>query len=147
MIRSIVFAEDDEDEQFYFREVLHEIKPDIHIEFVANGHELLDLLKSYIPDLLFLDLDMPYRNGLECLMEIRKQEAISKLPVVIFSSTNRPANITTAYDTGCDLFVHKSSSYSHYAAQLKQILHLNWKEPTLIRQKHMFKTFEIDLID
>jgi CheY-like chemotaxis protein len=91
MIRYIVFAEDDEDDQLYFREAFHEINKDIHLSFVSNGIQLIKLLNDFLPDLLFLDLEMPYKDGLQCLVELRDNSVSNKLPVVILSSTMNPA--------------------------------------------------------
>ena len=136
MIKTIVLAEDDEDDQLYFREVFHEIDSNIKIMFVRDGNQLLQLLKNFLPDLLFLDLEMPYKNGLECLVELRKDTSYNNLPVVIFSSTMRPANIQTAYEMGAHLFLHKSSSYSECSHCLKQILSMDWNDPEKVREKH-----------
>jgi len=133
MIKTIVFAEDDEDDQLHFTDVFYEIDADIQIVFVRDGNQLLQLLKNFLPDLLFLDLEMPYKNGLECLVELRKNIAYNNLPVVICSSTMRPANIQTVYEMGAHLFLHKSSSYSDYSYCLKQILSLNWGDPEKVR--------------
>lgn len=136
MICTVVFAEDDEDDQLYFREVFREINPHIRIVFVSNGIQLLRLLKNFLPDLLFLDLEMPYKNGLECLVDLRSDPSSANLPVVIFSSTMKPANIQTAYEMGAHLFLHKSSKYSEYSDCLKKILSMDWDRPEIIREKY-----------
>ncbi|HEY0733164.1 MAG TPA: response regulator, partial [Chitinophagaceae bacterium] len=92
-IRSIVLAEDDKDDHIFFSEALMQIDPSLKLTTVDDGNELMDLLKHYYPDILFLDLDMPYKNGLECLREIRSSETLKDLPVIVFSSTSRPVNI------------------------------------------------------
>lgn len=135
-IRSVVFAEDDEDDQLYFKEVFREIDPGIHIVFVTDGIRLSQLLQHFLPDLLFLDLEMPYKNGLQCLVELRENPVSTDLPVVVFSSTVQPANIQTAYEMGADLFLHKSSRYSEYADSLKKIINLDWDHPGKIRKQY-----------
>ena len=77
-IRSIVLAEDDKDDHIFFSEALMQIDPSLKLTTVDDGNELMDLLKHYYPDILFLDLDMPYKNGLECLKEIRSQRNIKR---------------------------------------------------------------------
>ena len=136
MIRSIIFAEDDEDDQFYFREAFHEINKEIQVSFVSNGNELMQLLKNFLPDLIFLDLEMPYKNGLECLVELRNNPVLNKVPVVVLSSTMRPANIQTSYEMGANLFLHKSSRYAEYSDCLKQVMSMDWDYPELIRERH-----------
>jgi len=136
MIRSIVFAEDDEDDQFYFREAFYEIDKNIQVRFVSNGNQLMQLLKNFLPDLVFLDLEMPYKNGLECLVELRNNPLLNKLPAIVLSSTMRPANIQTAYEMGANLFLHKSSRYTEYSNCLKRVMSMDWNNPELIRQQH-----------
>jgi CheY-like chemotaxis protein len=136
MIRTVVFAEDDEDDQLYFREVFREINADIQIVFVRDGNQLLQLLRNFLPDILFLDLEMPYKNGLQCLVELRENSSYSGLPIVVFSSTMRPANIQTAYEMGAHLFLHKSSRYSEYSDCLKKILLMDWGHPEKIRENY-----------
>jgi DNA-binding NarL/FixJ family response regulator len=89
-----------------------------------------------VPDLLFLDLEMPYKNGLECLVEIRNNEALKHLPVVVFSSTTRPANIQTAYEMGADLFFIKPSVFSDLSNAVSTILKLDWSQPEVIKQQY-----------
>jgi len=95
-ITSIILAEDDIDDQNIFQIALQEIDSAIQTQFVSNGKELLALLQNNIPDLLFLDLEMPYKNGLECLIEIKADTRLEKIPVIVFSSTTKPSNIQTA---------------------------------------------------
>lgn len=136
-LRNVFLAEDDEDDRYFFRQVIGEINPEINLELVGDGRQLLDLLQHFCPDLLFLDLEMPYKNGLECLQEIRAKESLRELPVIVFSSTNRPANIQTAYEMGADLFLLKSASMSEYKASLQAVLNLDWDHPRAIREQYL----------
>jgi DNA-binding NarL/FixJ family response regulator len=113
-------------------EELQEVK----VECVPNGRQLMQLLNNYLPDIVFLDLEMPYKNGLECLVEIRSTAATKDLPVVVFSSTSRPSNIQTAYEMGAHLFIYKSSNYLEYAASLKSVYSLDWTRPEKITNAH-----------
>jgi len=140
MIHNIVFAEDDEDDQFYFREVFREMDKNIHLVFVSNGHQLMHLLQNFIPDLVFLDLEMPYKNGLQCLVELRDNPLLNKLPVIVLSSTMKPSNIQTAYEMGANLFVHKSSRYSEYSECLNTIITMDWDDPETIREQYCSDT-------
>lgn len=135
-ITSIILAEDDIDDQNIFQIALQEIDSSIQIQFVSNGRELLDILQNHKPDLLFLDLDMPYKNGLECLLEIRNNPALEKIPVIVFSSTTKPSNIQTAYEMGAHLFFIKPPIYSDYLSSIKTIFKLNWDEPDAVREQY-----------
>jgi CheY-like chemotaxis protein len=135
-VRSIILAEDDVDDQNIFQIALQEVDPDIKLDFVANGKELTSLLQNFKPDLLFLDLEMPYKNGLECLVEIRENPILHNLPVVVFSSTTKPSNIQTAYEIGAHLFFIKPPVYQDYLSAIRAILHLNWKEPEGVKDAY-----------
>jgi CheY-like chemotaxis protein len=89
MISNIIFCQVDEDDSFLFSQVLHDFHSKLRVEFVSNGVRLMELLNHTVPDLLFLDLEMAFKNGLECLLEIRGSASLQQLPVVVFSSTTR----------------------------------------------------------
>ena len=134
-IRSIFIADDDSDDMEFFKEAMNTINASIHIEYMQNGVALTHMLSSYLPDLLFLDLDMPAKNGLQCLKEIRSNPVTSSLPVIVFSSTNRPANIDTAYDMGAHLFFIKPSNYNEWVRSIDAILKLNWSQPERVKER------------
>lgn len=136
-IKNIVLAEDDSDDLDVFKNALSESNPSIHLQTVSNGQDLLSLLNNYCPDLLFLDLDMPFKNGLECLIEIRSTPSLQYLPVVIFSSTSRQANIQTAYEMGAHLFLVKSPFYRQYIDAIKSTLTYDWSDPDSIKTKFL----------
>jgi len=135
-IGNIILAEDDVDDQNIFHIALQEIDSTVQTQFVSNGKELLQLLQNTTPDLLFLDLEMPYKNGLECLIEIRNNPKLEKIPVIVFSSTTKPSNIQTAYEMGAHLFFIKPPIYSDYLSSIKAIFNLNWDQPEEVRTQY-----------
>lgn len=135
-VRSIILAEDDIDDQNIFQIALQEVDPAINLDFVSNGKELTSLLQNTKPDLLFLDLEMPYKNGLECLVDIRDNPVLQNLPVVVFSSTTKPSNIQTAYEMGAHLFFIKPPVYQDYLSSIRAILSLDWTDPNAVREDY-----------
>jgi CheY-like chemotaxis protein len=136
IITNIILAEDDIDDQNIFQIALQEIDSSVQAQFVSNGRELLNLLENHKPDLLFLDLDMPYKNGLECLIEIRNNPRLEEIPVIVFSSTTKPSNIQTAYEMGAHLFFIKPPIYTDYLSSIKAIFKLNWDAPEAVREQY-----------
>jgi len=135
-IISVILADDDADDRTIFQDVLKEEAPHIKLNIVSDGFALMSLLSSYMPDLLFLDLEMPFKNGLQCLKEIRDNPALQQLPIVVFSSTNRPHNIATAYEMGAHLVFRKPDTYIQVKEALKAILLLDWSNPQQIKNQH-----------
>lgn len=87
---NILLADDDKDDCFLFREALSELPLQTNLETVYDGEQLMSFLSERVnnlPDVLFLDLNMPRKNGFECLSEIKHNEKLKSLPVVMFSTS------------------------------------------------------------
>lgn len=84
---NILLADDDKDDCLFFKEALEELEVVAQLTLVADGQQLMHRLRSdtdRLPDVLFLDLNMPRINGMECLAEIKQSEKLRQLPVIIF---------------------------------------------------------------
>lgn len=135
-IKHIILAEDDPDDRLIFEQAMTDIDYPIQVTYVFDGLELLSLLQSVLPDLLILDLDMPRKNGLECLAVIRRVPSLQCLPVIVASSGKQAVNIQTAYEMGAHLYVIKSPTLSEYVAALRAILKLDWRHPEAIKEQY-----------
>ena len=94
---NILLADDDMDDRIFFDKALKEIPVSTMLRTVNNGEELMDYLNkntNQLPDVLFLDLSMPRKTGFECLAEIKENDRLKALPVVMF---------TTSFTRGVDL--------------------------------------------
>jgi CheY-like chemotaxis protein len=69
-VSRVVLADDDPDLGLLFEIILRQVDPSKNLTIVKDGAELMNLLDRYVPDLLFLDLNMPCKNGYECLVEM-----------------------------------------------------------------------------
>jgi CheY-like chemotaxis protein len=119
---NILLADDDMDDCMFFRQALHEISASSHLTVVEDGEKLMSHLvenSDSLPLVLFLDINMPRKNGIECLTEIRKNGKLKNLPVVMFSTSNSWETINMLFRTGAHVFIHKPSDF----AQLKQVIH------------------------
>jgi CheY-like chemotaxis protein len=85
---NILLADDDTDDCLFFEKALNEIPIATHLTIFKDGEELMNYLSENsenLPDLLFLDLNMPRKDGFECLDEIKANIKLKDLPVIIFS--------------------------------------------------------------
>jgi len=126
----ILLAEDDEDDCFLFKNALEDLPLTFRLITVQNGEELMLLLNDSsrpLPDVLFLDLNMPRKNGFECLKEIRGNETLNQLPVIIFSSAYAPDIVDQLYKDGAQYYVRKPDDISQYKKVIYQSLHLKHK--------------------
>jgi len=135
----IIYADDDEDDRIFFKEALANSKKNFKLLTVADGEKLLRLiqLNSNLPDILFLDVNMPKINGLECLEQIRKNNAFDNIPVVIISTCSYP--IDDMISKGANLFICKSSFFEDLSNILIKLFSSNWKEMLLSSDGNIYK--------
>lgn len=124
----IFLADDDEDDQIFFRESLESLGIKAELTMFNDGVELIDQLKNnpLKPDIIFLDLNMPKCNGVDCLTMIRKERDFAKVPVIIYSTSKQKNDIVTTYNLGANLYVKKPNDYQSLPQLLKRILSMNW---------------------
>ena len=86
----VLLVDDDLDDRNTFRDALSELRIETNLVMLEDGRELISYLKDTShkrPDILFLDLNMPYRSGVDCLIEIRSHQEFSDLSVAIYSTS------------------------------------------------------------
>lgn len=130
-IKNILLIDDDEDDFFFFREAVRSINTDISVAYVSDNLADPGVLGELHPDIIFLDINMPKKNGFDYLRQI-KQSTYKDIPVVIYSTTGNQSFIKEAYETGAHLFFTKPFSFDTLVAALKNIISLNWNEPATI---------------
>lgn len=135
-ISNILLAEDNLEHCFFFKKALYQVAPEIKFSAVHDGDVLMSLLKDLTPDLIFLDLNMPCKNGIECIKDIREDKAYDELPIVVFTISNQVNAIQTAYGFGANLYFVKPSDLSQLASSLQQIILMDWTDPKAITQRH-----------
>lgn len=120
---NILLADDDTDDCLFFKQALEKLPLYTHLNTVHDGEQLMKLLvfeTNTLPDVLFLDLNMPRKSGFECLAEIKHNEKLKLLPVIVFSTSYDHDRVTSLYQNGAQYFMRKPAAFS----QLKNIIHL-----------------------
>jgi two-component system, chemotaxis family, response regulator Rcp1 len=122
----ILMADDDETDRELFTEAINSICPDCHIDQVKNGLEALGYLKQTraLPDLIFLDLNMPVMGGREALSEIKQSDKLKVIPVFILSTSSSQSDVFESYASGANLFLVKPSSYDRLVQMLRNLIDL-----------------------
>lgn len=119
---NILLADDDIDDCIFFQEVLDEIPIKSKLQTFRNGVDLMSFLKKNtfsLPDILFLDLNMPMKGGVECLTEIKSDENLKQLPVIIFSTSLNMEVVNLLYNKGANHYIRKPGEFH----QLKKVVH------------------------
>jgi CheY-like chemotaxis protein len=131
----ILLADDDKDDRLFFTMAIEMLHNPTMLETVVDGEKLMAYLAENnrkLPDVLFLDLNMPRKNGFECLTEIRLNKTLKNLPVIIFSTSYEQEVVNQLYINGANYFIRKPAEFS----QLKKIIE---KTVTLILEKKSSK--------
>jgi len=127
--RYIYMADDDQDDRSLFMEAIHEVDPDVILKEARDGMELMDILLALsdpVPEVIFLDINMPKKNGFECLEEIRKCDgAIREVKVIMFSTSSDPQDIERALKLGATFYAVKPSRFDTLKEFLEQVLHMD----------------------
>jgi len=125
----ILFADDDSDETYLFNEALEHCHLEVVLSFANNGNNLLSILKSNpLPDLVIMDINMPHKDGLEALAEIRSFPEFESLPLIIYSTTTDSSIIDASYNNGASLFVVKPENFDGMMKVVKKIAAIDWKK-------------------
>ena len=122
---NILLADDDKDDCLFFKEAVTEFIPSDHFTAVHDGEQLMQLLlneTNKLPDILFLDLNMPRKNGFECLTEIKQNKKLQHLPVVIFSTSSSHDNMSTLFKTGADVYIRKPGNFAQLVKVIQHAL-------------------------
>lgn len=127
---TIIIADDDEDDKTLITNALVDngIKKE-HILLTSDGAELLEVLKGFEtrPCLVLLDLNMPRKDGFKALAEIKSDQMIKHVPVIIFTTSNSSKDILTTYKLGSNTFFTKPNYY-HELVELMGVIKSYWFE-------------------
>ena len=113
VLRRIFVIDDDIDDQELFIEAVKEIDAGIQCDCASNGEEALDLLgkADTLPDLIFLDLNMPRLNGKQCLERLKSNKDLRNIPVIIYSTSSQENDVRDTLALGAIHFLTKPSSF------------------------------------
>lgn len=118
----LLFADDDPDDRIFFQDALEELPVEATLTTVNDGVELMNKLTAdynNLPDLIFLDLNMPRKNGFDCLTEIMNDDKLKRLPVVIYSTSSNTDVVNMLYDLGAQNYIRKPGEFS----KIKKVIH------------------------
>jgi CheY-like chemotaxis protein len=121
---SILFIDDDDDDLEFFASAIHQISSSLICGTENSAQQALDKLKSKeaIPDVIFLDLNMPVMNGFQFLEEIKNNDDLKDIPVIILSTSSADKTIQQTKALGAVDFITKPNNFSGLRSMLQKIL-------------------------
>jgi CheY-like chemotaxis protein len=124
----VLLAEDDNEDYYIFSVAIQQVPLTVLLTRAENGELLMKLLDEKVPDILFLDMLMPCKDGQQCLREIRANKKYDALPIIVYSSLDDLRTIEFCYREGSNLYAIKPSSFDELKTILERILTIDWKK-------------------
>lgn len=127
--RRFFIVDDDIDDQELFIEAVNEVDSSIECLSASNCEEALDLLKNQkipLPDMIFLDLNMPRLNGKQCLAELKRQSHLCHIPVIIYSTSSEKRDIEETSRLGAAHFLTKPNKFEELCKALSFVVSKDW---------------------
>ncbi len=129
----IILADDDEDDRLFFTDAFSELKMQTKVQTFFDGAALMDYLNTedaILPEILFLDLNMPKKNGLECLAEIKQNPRFQDIAIAIYSTSSTEEHVEETFVRGANIYIKKPNDFNVLKKVLSDVVTINWQYHT-----------------
>lgn len=137
----ILLADDDEDDRLIFKEAINEVRVKTKLTVVNDGVQLMEYLQETdedLPHIVFLDLNMPRKGGIECLKEIRSDARLRNLSIAIYSTSASEEDIEDTFVKGANVYIKKPNDFNTLVKVLSEVITINWQYHTSDLNKENF---------
>lgn len=125
---TILYADDDAEDLILFKEITDSLDF-VELHLYPNGQQLLNAAQDETdnPQLIFLDLNMPVRNGLDILETLRKEPKSATIPVVILTTSCDSRNISQSMALGANLYITKPTTFKTLKRSIEFAIFNDWQ--------------------
>ncbi|KGO86216.1 hypothetical protein Q765_11580 [Flavobacterium rivuli WB 3.3-2 = DSM 21788] len=123
--KTIFLVDDDPDDQLLFSEALYEADATVLCRTATDGIDALVKLNSdftVMPDFVFMDVNMPRMNGIDCLKEMQQNPVLKDIPVIMYSTSCSPAYQKECFNNGAVYYMEKPNDFAQLCNALKSIV-------------------------
>jgi len=140
-IMNVFLADDDKDDRTFFSDAFEDLKIQTKVSLFNDGQQLMDYLLqplSILPNILFLDLNMPIKSGIECLHEIKTIDRLKNIAIAIYSTSASDEDIEQTFISGANIYIKKPSDFKTLQKILSDVVSINWQYQTSSLNKDNF---------
>ena len=137
----LLLADDDIDDCDFFKDAIDELSATLKLTIVNNGVELMEFLMENpdnTPDLIFLDLNMPKKSGLECMVEIKSSDSLSHIPIIIYSTSLDQMVVNSLYQMGAHHYIQKPAEFASIKSVIQKVVTLYSNPISQLRSRDHF---------
>jgi len=139
---NMLLADDDADDRFFFSTALAEMTMDSELKLLHDGVALMDYLRhaedEKLPDIMFLDMNMPRKSGMECLKEIRAERRFDTICIVIYSTFDTDDQVDAILAAGANIYFNKPSEMEKIKDMIRQVIRIYRYYPDLGASEEAF---------
>ena len=127
--RLILIIDDDIDDVEMFCEAVIDVDNNAECCAAIDGYEAIDMVlnkMNKLPDFIFLDLNLPKMDGLECLSLLRNEVKLKSVPIIIYTSSSAPNDMHESKSLGANYFLRKTCDYKTLCDEIALIMKTDW---------------------
>jgi len=138
----ILLVDDNEDDRYCFQLAIGELGEMYRLDCCSNSELIQQYINKSKPDLIFMDINMPNKTGIECLGELKQHKEYSQIPVIMYSVSSNEQDQKASFNAGAHYYFIKPYAEKVLVTTLKKIFQTDWKVVQAIPQ---WNEFVIDL--
>ncbi len=130
---NVVLMDHDEGNHIFFKNIFQDLKIRIKIKVFFSGDDMMNYLKSekaVVPELVFLNYDIPEKSVLSCLFEIKSCPKLNQMTVAVYSNNLSADEEETIFVKGANVLMKKPDNYKDLKKALTEIVTINWQYHT-----------------
>jgi CheY-like chemotaxis protein len=124
----ILYTDDDTDDFELMKECLLEVAPQHTLHYLKHSEKFVDVVREVLPDLIFLDYNMPLCDGKDCLEAIKTTPTLKDIPVIMFCTSSSLGTLDECFQLGAVRYLLKPVNYSGFVKGLNLILTLYYED-------------------
>ena len=122
----ILLVDDDREEYEFITSAFESLTVKAEVIQVEDCNDVSGTIKQHNPDMVFIDINMPSINGIDCLKAVRSEKRFENLPIIIYSTSNSLTDVQESFKHKANLYVVKPNTFSKLTASLQKILSFDW---------------------